>query len=209
MDLACQQTALFSLLRSGHADEEPTDPYIREVAASAHLTMLREIVLAWRLYDIRRHCRLTASLLHKLGNLEEAVKSFAATPSLSPFPDQLAEAFLRQMSEHSDPIIASTAKFELYLAKVRRGDSGEYMVDWPTDPTVLLTNLTREGALPSFTTNGHYQTRISRQYPGWVRITSQLHGKPLGSDVEVVADRVRRHQINHKSDHAMRQPEEV
>ena len=170
MDLARQQTELLALLKSGQAEGEQTDPYIRAVAQSDHLAMLREIILAWRFFDIQRHCRLTARLLKKRGTFEEATRDFAATPNLSPFPDQLAEAFLRRMSEHRDPFVASVAQFELYLTKVKLGDSGEYTVDWPTDPWLLITSLVHEGPHAALTATGHYRMRISRQYPGLVQV---------------------------------------
>jgi len=170
MDLARQQTALLSLLKTGHADD--CDPYIQAVADSEHLAMLREIILAWRFFDIQRHCRLTASLLKKLGSFEDAVKAFAATPNLSPFPDKLAEVFLQQMSEHADPLVGCVAKFELFLTKVRLGDLGEYAIDWPADPRKVIASLMQDGPLGSLTAMERYQMQISQRYPGLVQVSA-------------------------------------
>lgn len=134
--------------------------------------MLREIILAWRFFDIQRHCRLTASLLKKRGSFEDAVKSFAATPSLSPFPDQLAEVFLQQMSGHGDPLVACVAQFELYLTKVKLGDPGEYTIDWPTNPVKLITSLTQDGPVQLLTADEQYRMTISRRCPGLVQISA-------------------------------------
>ena len=208
MDLARQQTALLSLLKSGQSGD--CDPYIRAVAGSDHLVMLREIILAWRFFDIQRHCRLTASLLKKRGGLEDAVTGFAATPNLSPFPDQLAEVFLRQMSENDDSLIACVAQFELYLTKVKLGNTGEYTIDWPTDPVKLITCLGQDGPLPSLTANGLYRMRISRRFPGLVQISAAAsHREPLRSDVQVMTDRVRRDEIDHESDQPVRHAEKI
>jgi hypothetical protein len=208
MDLARQQTALLSLLKSGQSGD--CDPYVQTVANSAHLVMLREIILAWRFFDIQRHCRLTASLLKKHGNFESAVKSFAATPSLSPFPDKLAEVFLRQMSEHDDPLVACVAQFELYLTKVKLGDTGEYTIDWPTDPVKLITSLTQDGPVDPLTANEPHRMRIARRYPGLVQVSAaESHGEPLGSDVQVMTDGVRCDQIDHESDQPVRHAEKI
>ena len=208
MDLARQQTALLSLLKSGQSDDR--DPYIRDVAASDHLAMLREIILAWRFFDIQRHCRLTATLLKQHTSFEEAVKSFAATPGLSPFPDQLAEVFLQQMGEGDDPIVSCVARFELYLTKVKLGDSAEYTIDWPTDPVKLITSLAQGGPVHPLTANELYRMKISRRYPGLVQVSAaELHREPLRPDVQVMTDPVRCHEIDQESDHAVRHAEKI
>jgi hypothetical protein len=170
MDLARQQTALLSLLKTGHTDD--CDPYIQAVADSEHMAMLREIILAWRFFDIQRHCRLTTSLLKKRGSFEDAVKAFATTPNLSPFPDKLAEVFLQQMSEHADPLVSCVAKFELFLTKVKLGYLGEYTIDWPTDPRKIITNLMQDRPLGPLTAVEPHQMRISRQYPRLVQVSA-------------------------------------
>jgi len=169
MDLAKQQTALLCLLKTGRADA--CDPYIQTVAGSEHLTMLREIILAWRRFDIQHHCRLTATLLEKLGYFEEAVDAFAATPNLSPFPDKLGELFLQQMSEHADPLVSCVARFELLLKKVRLGDTGEYTIDWPMDPKRLIASLMQDGPLDSLTAVTPYEMKISRRWSGLFLVT--------------------------------------
>lgn len=170
MDLARQQTSLLSLLKTGHTDD--CDPYLQAVADSEHLTMLREIILAWRFFDIQRHCRLTTSLLKKRGSFEGAVKAFATTPNLSPFPDKLAEVFLQQMSEHADPLVSCVARFELCLTKVKLGDLGEYTIDWPTDPRKVITGLMQDGTLGPLNAVEPHQMRISRQYPRLVQVSA-------------------------------------
>lgn len=168
MDLARQQTALLCLLKTGHADE--CDPYIQRVASSEHLAMLREITLAWRFFDIHRHCRLTASLLKKRGSFEDSVKAFAATPNLSPFPDKLGELFLQRMSEHEDPLVSCVARFELSLTKVKLGDPGEYTIEWPVDPKSMIAGLMRDGPVSSLIAIVPHEMKISRRFPGLVQV---------------------------------------
>ena len=168
MDLARQQTALLSLLKTGRTDER--DPYIQRVASSEHLVMLHEIILAWRFFDIQRHCRLTASLLKKHGSFEDAVKAFATTPNLSPFPDKLGELFLQQMSEHEDPLVSCVARFELFLTKVKLGDPGEYTIEWPADPREVITGLMQDGPLSSLTAIEPHEMKISRRFLGLVQV---------------------------------------
>jgi hypothetical protein len=169
MDLALQQTELLSLVKRGHTVGENADPYIRKVAQSEHLCALRETILWWRTFDIQRCCRLTASLLKQRGMFEDTVTSFAAQANLSPFVEQLADEFLQQMSGHHDPLVAAVAQFELYLTKVKLGDTAEYTVHWPTDPWTLITSLA-ENQLRGPLTSQRYQMRISRQCPGLVHI---------------------------------------
>jgi hypothetical protein len=170
MNLARQQTALLSLLKTGHTDD--CDPYIKAVADSEHLAMLREIILAWRFFDIQRHCRLTTSLLKKRGSFEGAVKAFATTPNLSPFPDKLVEVFLQQMSEHADPLVSCVARFELFLTKVKLGDLGEYTIDWPADPRKVIPSLMQDEPLGPLTAVEPHQMKISRQYPRLVQVSA-------------------------------------
>ena len=177
MNLARQQTALLSLLKTGHAEND--DVYIQSVAISAHLRMLREIILAWRRYDIQRHCPLTATLLKKCARFEELVSSFAAAPNLSPFPDQMAEAFLCQMSEQEDPIITCIAQFELFMTRVKLGDPGEYTVNWPADPRTVIACVLQETPLSSLTLGEHFCMRISRRFEGLVQL-SALESNPAG-----------------------------
>lgn len=134
--------------------------------------MLREIILSWRVYDIEHHCRLTASLLKKRGRLHDVVAAFAATPNLSPFPDRLSETFLQQMSEDDDLLTSCVARLELYFRRVKRGDHGEYTIDWPCDPHTLIANLVQEGPLLPLAGDKPQRMTIARGLPGMVQVSA-------------------------------------
>jgi hypothetical protein len=167
MDLASLQRHLLALIKSGPGPEGSggADPYIRGVACSPQLEVVREIVFRWRLYDVRRACVLTARLLARRGWLDGAVGAFIRERRLSPFVEELGVAFLEAMGSDDDLLVATVARFELALLKVKRGDPGEYLVDWRQDPYAVLTDLldgtgAGQGAKP-----GVYRTVISGEYP--------------------------------------------
>lgn len=172
LDLAKHQKDLLSLIKSGEAAAAISDPYIGTVAASDGLAVLREVVLSWRAFDVKRYCRLTSSLLKQRGVFDQAVARFAATANLSPFIERLGEAFLEMMSWDSDPLTAAVARFESGLIKVTAGDTGEYAVDWPTDPRPVLLSLRDDRPLEAVTILDPHQTLISGRYPGLVRFAA-------------------------------------
>lgn len=168
MDLAKQQRELRALIKQGPSAASG-DPYIDAVAGSAHLDVLREMILSWRRFDIERSCRLTATLLKQRGLFDEAVEHFTATADISPFVERLAEAFLEQTSRRQDPLLAAVARLELYLTKVKSGDPGDYTVEWPTDPHVVLMQLANGKRLDNETTAVPHRMFISHRYSGLVR----------------------------------------
>src|SRR5712692_2750089 len=139
MDLAKHQQALLSLITRGTDCGETDDPYIRSVAHCPQLELLREVVLWLREFDIDRTCVLTSGLLKRRGLFKQTVREFAARGLITPYPSELAEAFLEDTARHPDHMVASTAQFELAVIKVKRGDTREYSVDWPCDPRPILT----------------------------------------------------------------------
>src|SRR5262249_38617687 len=154
------------LLRSTDAGAEASDAYIRAVAQSPQLEVVREIVLQWRVYDVRRTCILTARLLDRRNLLGETVRAFARQRRISPFVDAFGGAFLEEMGRHEDRVVAAVAWFELALLKVKRGDPGEYVVDWEEDPYGVLSDLLGEApADETRVRGGLHRTVISHKLP--------------------------------------------
>lgn len=169
MDLAKQQRDLLALIRCGSIADS-SDSYIDKVARSPHLQVLREVVLSWRAFDVERSCRLTAALLKQRGWFDDEVRAFAATANISPFVERLRDNFLEQMARHTDLLIAAVAQFELYLIKVKLGDSAEYLVEWPTDPRPVLMALSKGGSLESPPVGAPHRMLISQRFQGLVQV---------------------------------------
>jgi hypothetical protein len=169
MDLATQQRALFRLVHSETPDAAGDDPYLLEVAASAHLGVLREIIAAWRAFDVERSCPLTAALLHERGFFEATLRQFAGR-SISPFIEGFSQAVLEGLEEHEDPLVVSVARFERALHRVKLGDSGEFTVEWEQDPRPVLDALMTSQAVPREPAPLRYQTRISHRYPNFIHL---------------------------------------
>jgi hypothetical protein len=165
-DLARLQRELGRLITSGGGAPDDADPYLRVVAASPRLAILREIVGWWRFYDVRRACPLTAALLERLGRFDEAVFDFVRDRTLSPFVEELAASFLDAMGEDRDRRVAALARFERALLRIQRGDDEVYTVDWDRNPYAILAQvLDRQPATAVEERPGLYRTVISREFP--------------------------------------------
>jgi hypothetical protein len=166
MNIAQHQRDLFRLVTLGDDRIGADDPYIKAVAQSPQLEMLREVILSWREFDVERSCVLTSALLRRLGIFKELVREFASRGPISPFVEKLGEAFLEGVSAYGNPVVASMARFELAILKVKHGDSSEYSVDWPCDPRPVLNG---EAAGENGGPLG-YRTVISVRIPGLVQL---------------------------------------
>jgi hypothetical protein len=171
MDLATLQRQLLGLIKFRYEASPADDPYIQAVAASDHLAMVREIVLWWRAYGVERYCVFTARLLKRQGLFDDAVLSFVQTRTLSPFIEKLGPAFLDHCSSHPDPLVATLARFELALIRVRRGDPAEYVIAWDRNPYPLLDSLLADGGVEADTTPGAYEATVAARLPDLFEVT--------------------------------------
>ena len=170
MDIVTLQRELFRLIKSTPPVDESNDPYIRLVAQSEHLRVVRDIVFLWRAFDLERYCVFTAALLKKKGLFEETVHAFVQKKSISPFIEKLGPAFLKEMSDHADTLISSMAQFEAALIKVKQGDTVTYVVEWDHDPYNLLAGLMTNASLDVMCMRGFYHTVISQELEGLFQV---------------------------------------
>lgn len=147
MSLATVQRGLSELVRTGVTTSD--DPWVRGLADSERLELLREIVLWWRTFGVQRACPLTSRLLARQGRLERAVDEFVATKSISPYIESLAQAFVDAHREDEDPLIAAVASFEAAVIRVKRGDTGRHTIGWPGEPYGILAALLANEPLPA------------------------------------------------------------
>lgn len=170
MDLATHQRTLLGLLRSTYQARDDDDPYIRGVAQSRDLEEARRNIFLWRVFVLERTAVLTFTLLKRRQLLEEALNAFIAQHNISPFRETQAPDFLEALSAHPDGLIASVARFELALLKVRQGDTRTYVVPWSVEPHSILYRLARDLPLADRLPQGSYQVVVSRDLPSLFQI---------------------------------------
>lgn len=170
MTLATVQRGLRDLLRGRPMVER--HPYLADVAASDRLDLLREIVLWWRAFGLERTSPLTAALLKRHGRFDETVSRFVVEQSISPYVEQLGEAFAAAHRDDPDELVATVASFEWALMRVKRGDPGTYEVDWPAEPYAVLHGLLMGRQLPSGSPGrAAYRTVVSAAVAGHFTVT--------------------------------------
>jgi hypothetical protein len=170
MNLADHQRKLLSLFRCSYEESEADDVYIRRVAQSKDLEEARKNIFMWRVYVLERTCILTFTLLKRRNLLEAALSAFIAGHNISPFRETQAPAFLEVLGAHPDSLVASVARFELALMKVRLGDPNSYEIPWNVEPHALLNSLARDTPLDEEPREGSYVVCVSSDLPAQFEI---------------------------------------
>ncbi len=156
--LGQQQRALLALIKKRPLPQEDSDDYLRRVAASNELGLVREIALWWRALGIERNCPLTVKLLRKTGRFEATVENFYCRQATSPYMEEMAFQFLEMVSVDSDRLARTLAAFELAVARVAQGDPREFVIEWDRDPTAVLNALRTGDPLPQ--PDGSHRTTV-------------------------------------------------
>jgi hypothetical protein len=177
MELAAMQRQLRDLIKHSYHPTADDPPYIRRVAGSPGLAMVQEIILWWRTSLLQQYCRLTAQALQARHCLAETVHAFTRARALSPFIEELGEAFLQDMRQHPDSLLASVAQFEYALLCVKRGHEQSYVVHWDYEPYGILHCLMQGLPLATAQRRGQYQTVVSRHIPGYFQVRALPQGK--------------------------------
>lgn len=175
MDLAEHQRKLLSMIKGTYHASERDDPYLQAVDGSEHLEMVREIATWWRIFDLERYCILTSRLLKQRGDYETTVDRFVKTHTISPFINELSEAFLKDLGGSEDRLLGEVALFELALTRVKRGDPSTYTLDWEHDPVAVLTGIVNGIDFEEDKTSETYRVIVSANLPGMFSI-SQIDG---------------------------------
>jgi hypothetical protein len=170
MDLATHQRKLLGLIRSTYQVNSHDDAYMQSVARSKDLEEAWRNIFLWRVYVLQRSCVLTFRLLKRRQVLDEAVSAFIAQRNISPFRETQGPAFLEMLSGHPDAIIASVARFELALNKVRQGDSRSYTIPWNVEPNSVLNSLAKDIPIEDSVPEGRYEIVVSCDVPSLFQI---------------------------------------
>jgi hypothetical protein len=146
----------------------PEEAYLRHVAASPELGMVREIAIWWRVFALEAQCRFTSRLLKRLGGFDEMVVSYFNSHLTSPFVEELSDDFLASLSTHHDPLIRATAQFERAFLKVRSGSDEAFEMLWDRHPDHVLLAIEDGGDIPDKEEDCSYRMKVARDLPGLV-----------------------------------------
>jgi hypothetical protein len=134
--LELHQCGLLALVknRGGPSD----NPYLRRVANSRELAMVRQIALWWRAFAIGGRCRFTARLLKHLGCFDVLVASYFDHNPTSPFVEELCLGFLSSLNNHRNRLIRDMSRFEQALLTIRAGSYDTYEILWDRNPEIVV-----------------------------------------------------------------------
>jgi hypothetical protein len=161
-----QQRGLLDLVKNRGTVAD--DGYLRQVAGSRELAMVREIALWWRITQIEGQCPFTARLLRRLDLLEATIADYFSENATSSFVEELSRDFLRAQRAHGDPIVRAVSQFEYGLTEARAGSTETFEVRWDRHPSNVLTALENGWVLPPRESGWVYRMRIAHDIPDLV-----------------------------------------
>jgi hypothetical protein len=176
MSLEDHQRGLLNLIKSRGA--APTDAYLRQVAASPGLAVVRETALFWRAFQLQSQCPFTCRLLKRLGCFEALLADYFSMNSTSPYVEELSKDFLRWLLFHDNALIGAVSQFE-YAALQAKADSGEvFEILWDRDPDSVLLALQNDSELPGTEESCTYRVRIDRNLSSGISCSRQRTADP-------------------------------
>ena len=158
-----QQRGLLNLIKNRGLP--PNDPYLRQVAGSRELTIVREIAVWWRAFQIEDQCYFTSRLLKRRECFDTIVTTYFNNNPTSPFIEELSRDFLNSLRDHVDCLIRAVSQFELALLQVRAGCTECFEVHWDRHPDRVILALEQGSALPDSEAGCLYRMRIARDLP--------------------------------------------
>ena len=90
--LETYQLGLLDLVKN--RGTSPSDPYLREVARSRGIVVVREIAVWWRAFQIASQCPLASRVLKHYGSFDATIEDYFASHRTSPFVEELTDHFL-------------------------------------------------------------------------------------------------------------------
>jgi hypothetical protein len=169
--LELQQRGLLALIKGREASAD--DAYLRCVAGSPELALVREIALWWRAFQLTAQCRFTSRLLKRLGCFDALVAAYFNDNPTSPFIEELGRHFLASLGMHSDPLVRSVAQFERAFLDARAGSPQSFEVLWDRHPDFVIRALEEGAELPAPEPEFCYRMQIARRLPGMFLCTRE------------------------------------
>ena len=165
MDLECYQRGLLDLLKERGIGCED---YLRGVAGTREIAVVREIAVWWRVFQLEAQCPFTARLLKRRGCFQELVASHFNNNFTSPFVEELSRGFVLSLRFHDDPLIASVAQFEYAWLEVRDCSARVFEVLWDRHPDLVFHALDNGSNLPEPETGCFYCMEVAQDVPGMI-----------------------------------------
>jgi hypothetical protein len=158
-----QQRGLLELVKQRFS--VPADPYLRRVAVSQELVLVRKIALWWRAYALEAQCCFTTRLLKHLGCFDALVANYFDHNATSPYIEELSLAFLGSLHDHGDRLIRTMSRFEYALLATRAGSAVTHEIVWDRHPDLVILALETGGELPAREPGCRYRMRVARDLP--------------------------------------------
>jgi len=174
--LEAQQRGLLALMKGRTTVD---DPYLRRVASSRDLAMVRKIALWWMSYALSAQCRFTTRLLRRWGALDDVIADYFDNNATSPFVEELSIDFLTAMQARGDPLLGAVAAFECALLLARTGSNAEYEILWDRNPHCVILALEEGGEPPPSEPENRYRMRVSRALPQLVACERETGLRPV------------------------------
>lgn len=176
--LELQQRGLLDLVKNRGAP--PDDPYLRRVAGSRGLAMVREIAVWWRAFQLEGQCRFTSRLLKRMACFDALVTKYFNNNATSPFIEELGHDFLNSLRMHDDRLIRAVSQFEYAFLEVRAGSAETFEIVWDRHPDFVFLALSNGSELPPSEPGSQYRMRVARDLPRKIACTresGQYEGK--------------------------------
>lgn len=170
MDLATHQRKLLGMIKGAYTPAASDEEYLQRLEGSSGLSMVREIVAWWRAFGLERTCILTSRLLKRLGRFEEAVSTFLLRPGSSSQNKRNAVDFFEMLAEDGDGLVASLARFEAAMLRVKQGDSATYVIEWGHEPMAVIDSLLHSTSPDLAKVRGRWRTIVTRSEPELFRV---------------------------------------
>ncbi len=171
--LEAHQRGLLDLIKS--RGDPSDDPYLRRVAGSRELAMMREIAVWWRALQLETQCYFTSRLLKRLGCFDELIVTYFNRNATSPFVEELSRDFLAWLCSQQDPLIHAVSQFEHAFLEARAGSEEAFEVLWDRHPDLVFRALEDGGNLPVPEPGHVYRMRIDRGLPRMVDSALPVH----------------------------------
>ena len=159
-----QQRGLLDLVKGRGAP--PDDTYLKRVARSRELAMVRSIARWWRAYTLERQCPFTSKLLRREERFDRLVADYFDANATSPFAEEVGLDFLRRLEATEAPLTRAVARFDRALLELRMGSGDDADLRWDRHPGDLFTAIESGGALPPVEVGSVYRMRVLGPAPG-------------------------------------------
>jgi hypothetical protein len=171
--LEIQQRGLLAIIKNRPVDTK-ADAWLERIAGSRQAAMVSEIALWWRRFQIESQCRYTSRLLKRLGIYQLEVQKYFESAAASPYIEKLATGFLRSLTSHAEPLVASVAKFELACLAVNESVKRSRIV-WDRNPETTIRALEQLTDLPPAEIGHFYSMELGLDIPGRVACSRFSH----------------------------------